>query len=446
MDSGVLIQIAQLILCLAILVVLHELGHFLPAKWFKTRVDKFYLFFDPYFSLIKKKIGDTEYGIGWLPLGGYVKIAGMVDESMDTEQLKKEPQPWEFRSKPAWQRLIIMAGGITVNVILGGFIFAGMLFTWGTNYLPNDQVENGIVTDSLTQAIGFQTGDKVVSIDGEKIVKFRDIDRLILEGAEKVEVDRNGEIVSIEIKDEHAVPLMDFQQENGGLFIPRGPAKIGFVLDNKAASKAGLQTEDEIIRVNDQKIFFFDEFQKFIKTNQGKVLNLDILREGEQKKITINVPDSINPKIGVAPSQDYLKDKVARVEYGFFESIPAGFKEAFISLGTQVKVLGGIFTRDAKIAKNMGSFFSITKQFGKTWDWRRFWILTGTLSMFLAFINLLPIPALDGGHIVFTLWEIVTGKKPSQKFLEIAQVIGFVFLMILMLVIIGWDVIKNFFL
>ncbi|APD06973.1 putative zinc metalloprotease [Flavobacteriaceae bacterium UJ101] len=446
MDSGVLIQIAQLVLCLSILVVLHELGHFLPAKWFKTKVEKFYLFFDPYFSLVKKKIGETEYGIGWLPLGGYVKIAGMVDESMDTEQMKKDPEPWEFRSKPAWQRLIIMAGGIIVNVILGGFIFAGILFTWGVSYLPNENVENGIVTDSLTQAIGFQTGDKVLSIDGEKIVKFNDINRLILEGAEDVEVDRNGQIVHIPIKDEDAVPLMDFQQANGSLFVPRGPVKVGFVAEDTAASKGGLQVDDQVTKVNNQEVVFFDEFQKLIKANKGKTLNVEVLREGKPQNLVINVPDSINPKIGVAPSQSYLKDKVARVEYGFLESIPAGFKEAFTSLGTQVKVLGGIFTRDAKIAKNMGSFFSITKQFDKTWDWHRFWILTGTLSMFLAFINLLPIPALDGGHIVFTLYEMITGKKPSQKFLETAQIIGGIFLMTLMAVVIGWDVIKNFFL
>ncbi|MFV0238105.1 MAG: RIP metalloprotease RseP [Flavobacteriales bacterium] len=446
MDSGVLIQIAQLVLCLSILVVLHELGHFLPAKWFKTKVEKFYLFFDPYFSLLKKKIGETEYGIGWLPLGGYVKIAGMVDESMDTDQMKKDPEPWEFRSKPAWQRLIIMAGGVIVNVILGGFIFAGILFTWGITYLPNDSIENGIVTDSLTQAIGFQTGDQILSIDGEKIVKFNDIDRLILEGAENIEVNRNGETIHISIEDEHAVPLMDFQQENGGLFRPRTPVNIGFVAEETAAFKAGLRIDDQIVKVNNQNIIFFDEFQKLIKAHKGKALHIEVLRDGKPQNMVINVPDSISPKIGIAPSHRYLKSKLERVEYGFLESIPAGFKEAFTSLGTQVKVLGGIFTRDAKIAKNMGSFFSITKQFGENWDWHRFWSLTGTLSMFLAFINLLPIPALDGGHIVFTLYEMITGKKPSQKFLETAQIIGGVFLMTLMAVIIGWDVIKNFFL
>ncbi len=446
MDSGVLIQIAQLILCLSILVVLHELGHFLPAKWFKTKVEKFYLFFDPYFSLFKKKIGETEYGIGWLPLGGYVKIAGMVDESMDTEQLKKDPQPWEFRSKPAWQRLIIMSGGIIVNIILGGLIFAGILFTWGVSYLPNENVENGIVTDSLTQAIGFQTGDKIVSIDGEKIVKFSDINRLILEGAQDVEVDRKGQTIHVQIKDEDAVPLMDLQQTTGNLFIPRGPVTIGYVADSTAAATAGLQIDDQILKVNGKSVTFFDEFQEMIKANKGKKMSLDLEREGKFQQVIVSVPDSLNAKIGIAPSQRYLQDKLERVEYGFLESIPAGFKEAFVSLGTQVKVLGGIFTRDAKIAKNMGSFFSITKQFDKNWDWHKFWILTGTLSMFLAFINFLPIPALDGGHIMFTLWEIITGKKPSQKFLEVAQMVGVVFLLTLMAVVIGWDIIKNFFL
>ncbi len=446
MDFGVLTQIAQLILSLSILVGLHELGHFLPAKWFKARVDKFYLFFDPYFSLIKKKIGETEYGIGWLPLGGYVKIAGMVDESMDKEQLSKDPEPWEFRSKPAWQRLIIMSGGIIVNVLLGGFIFAGILFTWGTSYLPNNSVESGVVTDSLTQSIGFKTGDKVLSIDGQEILKFNDINRFILEGANDVEIDRNGEILHISIEDEHVVPLMDYQQANGSLFIPRLPAKIGFVQEESSASKAGLLENDVVQNVNGKLIQYFDEFQSVIKENKGGELNLKINREGVSRQIIVPVADSVNPKIGIIPSRDIFEGKIKTVQYGFFESIPKGFETAFSSLGTQLKILGGIFTRDAKIAKNMGSFFSITKQFDQNWDWHKFWLLTGTLSMFLAFMNLLPIPALDGGHIVFTLYEMITGKKPSQKFLETAQVIGGVFLMLLMATVIGWDIIKNFFL
>lgn len=453
MDTGVLIQIAQLILCLSILVVLHELGHFIPAKLFKTKVEKFYLFFDPWFSIFKKKIGETEYGIGWLPLGGYVKIAGMIDESMDKEQLKQPAQPWEFRSKPAWQRLIIMAGGITVNIILGYIIFSAMLFTWGEQYVKNEDLKYGIQVDSLGQSVGFQNGDKIISIDGktpEPVQKAQF--QLILSDSAKIL--RNGKEISLHFKDEDKAAMFAGIKQ-GGIFQIRVPAVIGMALKENNAYKSGLRDGDLIQKINGNSITYFDEATKYIKPNKNAKITVEYVRDGKTQ--TQEVMTDKDGRIGIAPlyvgwnaTNEKLSGKYIKItdkQYSLGEALAHGGTKAYEVLKQQVESFSMIlFKPKTKAFKEAGSFFSITKAFDPSWDWRQFWGMTGMLSLVLAFMNVLPIPALDGGHIVFTLWEMITGRKPSDKFLEYAQIAGTVILLALMVTVIGWDFFKTFFL
>lgn len=439
----VLIQIAQLILSLSILVVLHELGHFIPAKLFKTRVEKFYLFFDPWFSVVKKKIGETEYGVGWLPLGGYVKIAGMIDESMDKEQMKQEPQPWEFRSKPAWQRLIIMLGGVTVNIILAFAIYAMLLFVNGEQYLPVEGAKYGIVADSLAQQIGLKTGDKIVGYDHDK--KFETFNSikgtLLLENALSIRVDRNGEILDIPIPRSLTKALVEKKGE--GFISIAFPAEIGAVQAGSPIQTAGAKDGDFIIGINGEPIRYFDELRIALRGLKEKTVPLALLRGTDTVQTTVTVSKAGTLGFAAKPLDSYFQLETKK--YTFFQAIPEGVKKTGATLSNYIKQFRLIFDSEVEGYKQVGSFITITQLFPKMWDWTAFWNLTAFLSIMLAVLNILPIPGLDGGHALFTIVEIVTGKKPSEKFLEYAQMVGMVLLLTLMVFALGNDIIRNFF-
>lgn len=436
----IFIQASQFILSLSLLIILHEMGHFIPAKIFKTRVEKFYLFFDPWFSLVKKKIGGTEYGIGWLPLGGYVKIAGMVDESMDKEQMKQEPKPWEFRSKPAWQRLIIMIGGVTVNVILAIIIYSGMMMYYGEEILPNQNLTWGVAVDSTGESLGLRDGDKIVSIDGVEIETFRDISlELLLGEAGQITVNRDGQMVDISVSDEQKGRVIATKTE---LVSPRFPYVAGGFMEGSAAEKSGLQVGDSLVGLNGEPLFFFDQYAARIPQYKNQTVTLTVMRDGIPKDIQVEVPEK-----GVIGLQPYSPTKYLKIDsrtYGFFEAIPAGLRQSHKVLTDYIRQFRLIFNPDTGAYKELGGFIMIANQFDPVWNWQKFWGFTAFLSIMLAFLNILPIPALDGGHVVFVLWEMITGRKPSEKVLEYAQIVGFVILLGLIIVANGNDIIKLF--
>jgi regulator of sigma E protease len=431
--STVSLQAGQLILSLSILVVMHELGHFIPAKIFKCRVEKFYLFFDPWFALFKKKVGETEYGIGWLPLGGYVKIAGMVDESMDKEQLKQPPQDWEFRSKPAWQRLIIMIGGVTVNVLLAFVIYAMILFTWGETKLPVKNVTNGIWTiDSTSTDLGLKTGDKIMAVNNKPVAYFEDLNAQLLLG-ETITVEREGQQQDINIP----VNFIEKIVEKGKrtlLVFPRIPAIVAEIADTSNALKAGLKVKDRIAGIDNHDIRYFDEIKPLLENRKGDTILLKVLRDG--KPVVLKTLVSKDGAIGFYPMLPGLDDlrqmkeyEFEKRSYGFFESFPAGVKKAVEKLTFYVQQFKKILNPKTGAYKGIGGFKSMGSIFPKyEWNWEAFWNITAFFSIVLAFMNLLPIPALDGGHVVFTLYEMLTGRKPSEKFLEYAQIVGMVLL------------------
>ena len=431
----VLIQIAQFVFIISVLVILHELGHFLPAKYFKTKVEKFYLFFDYKFSLFKKKIGETEYGIGWIPFGGYVKIAGMIDESMDKEQMKLPPQPWEFRSKPAWQRLIIMIGGVTVNFFLAWFIYSAMLMYYGEQYTDNSKLEHGVYVDEVGEQLGIKKGDKIVSIDGKPLLKFKDAPINILLG-DKMTVNRNGKKVTFPLKDE--VKKLVLEQQGKQFISEAIPAKIGNVLENYTAKKGGLLVGDEVVNVNDRSIKYWTEFVEEIKSNKNKDLKVVVNRNGSLVDLAIHVPDSLI--IGISPDSDYIKSIVVDKKYGFVESIPKGFKQTIDVLVMQVRQFKLVFNKKVQGYKHMKGPIGIVGVMSPSWDWQFVWRFMAMFSVWLAFLNLLPIPALDGGHIVFLLYEMITGKPASEKVLEYAQIAGFIIVMTLMALVFGSDI------
>jgi regulator of sigma E protease len=436
----IFIQASQFILSLSLLIILHEMGHFIPAKLFKTRVEKFYLFFDPWFSLVKKKIGGTEYGIGWLPLGGYVKISGMVDESMDKEQMKQEPKPWEFRSKPAWQRLIIMIGGVTVNVILAVIIYTGMMMYYGEETIPAESLKWGVAVDSTAQEIGLRGGDKVVSIDGKEIETFRDISlELLLGEAGQIKVERDGQLVDISVTDEQKGKIISAKRE---IISPRFPYVAGGTVEESAAAKAGFEDGDSLLALNGEPMYFFDQYQESIPKHKNEEITITIMRSGEQKDITVMVPEE--GKIGLRPYSPIKFLEVDYKKYGFFEAIPAGFRQSGKVLTDYIRQFRLIFNPETGAYKELGGFIMIANQFDTVWNWQKFWGFTAFLSIMLAFLNILPIPALDGGHVVFVLWEMITGRKPSEKVLEYAQVVGFVILLGLIIVANGNDIIGLF--
>jgi regulator of sigma E protease len=438
------IKLAQFLLSLSILIVLHELGHFIPSKLFKTRVEKFYLFFDVKFSLFKKKIGETEYGIGWLPLGGYVKIAGMIDESMDTEQMQGEPQPWEFRSKPAWQRLIIMLGGVTVNFILAFIIYIGMTFYYGEQYIANDSVKDGIwVSNPTVEKLGFKTGDKVVSIDGVKVEKFGDINKELFL-AKEVVLNRDGKDITIKLPINFIDQLM--KSERSSLINLRVPFVIGAV-PKESPNKDVLKAKDLIVSFNGQEVKYADELIETAKNFKGKTVPATIKRDGKDIAVNLKINDSAKFVVQQAMlPYDNLEKlglyKINKQEFGFFESIPVGFNRGCEELASYGKQLKAIFTPSTGAYKGVGGFGAIFNIFPSSWSWFVFWNITALLSIMLGVMNLLPIPALDGGHVIFLLYEMVSGKKPSDKFLERAQMVGIILLITLLLFANGNDIYK----
>jgi regulator of sigma E protease len=436
--NAVGLQAGQLILSLSILVILHELGHFIPAKIFGCRVEKFYLFFDPWFSIAKKKVGDTIYGIGWLPLGGYVKISGMIDESMDKEQLKQPAQSWEFRSKPAWQRLIIMIGGVTVNILLAFFIYAMILFTWGETKLPNESLKQGVwVVDTVVNEVGLKTGDKIIAVNNEPVKYFEDLNAAMLLG-ETMTIERDGQ------NQELAIPVNFIENivEKGKrsvLLMPRVPCIVGEVSADRAAAKDGLQSKDKIVGIDSVSITFFDQVKPAILNKAGDSIALHVIRNGSP--LVINTVIGADTSIGffpAVPSMDEMQEEglyqFETKKYSFFAAFPAGVSKAMDKLGFYIAQFKKILNPSTGAYKGLGGFKSMGSIFPKyEWDWEAFWNITAFFSIVLAFMNLLPIPALDGGHVLFTLIEMVTGRKPNEKFLEYAQIVGMVLLFGLMI-------------
>ncbi|MCF6348743.1 MAG: RIP metalloprotease RseP [Flavobacteriaceae bacterium] len=436
----IFIKVSQFILSLSLLIVLHELGHFIPAKLFKTKVEKFYLFFDYKFSLFKKKIGETTYGIGWIPLGGYVKIAGMIDESMDTEQMKQEPKPWEFRSKPAWQRLIIMLGGVTVNFLLGIFIYTMILNVWGEDYVSTIGVKNGFSVAKEFEQYGFKNGDRILKINGEVPFNVLDVNKhLFLRDVATIEVKHvDGSTENITLPEDIGLRMW----ANGTMepFNPGINAVLDSIIPDSPALKAGFQKNDKIISIDGKQIQFWRQFTDVVQENkERKEMVLVVLRSGSKE--TVNVTPGADGNLGVyvknTPSEQVT---VNHKDYTFLESIPEGTSSAYWTLRDYIAQFKYVFTK--KGATALGGFGTILSIFPTQWDWQRFWSLTAFLSIMLAFMNLLPIPALDGGHVVFTLYEMISGRKPSDKFLEHAQVAGFIFLITLLLYANGNDVYK----
>lgn len=442
---GVVTMIAQLILSLSILVVLHEMGHFVPAKLFKTRVEKFFLFFDIKFALFKKKIGETVYGIGWLPLGGYVKIAGMIDESMDKEQMNLPPQPWEFRSKPAWQRLIIMLGGVTVNFLLGFLIFGMMLWGYGKKYTRNDKLEYGIYADSLGQSMGFRDGDKIVSIGGEPMDEFSPAvlrKEIVLNNAKQVHVLRNGVEARLDIDPKYVQILSSADYKDFVVVDYRIPFVVSSVAKGSAAAMADVHAGDSIIYVaNRPTPFRHDAIMRF-QENKGKGITLGLFRGGVQQEKTVQVDK--NGRIGVVLKGPDEFGWNGIQKYSLAQAVPAGFSEGLVFMGDWFKGIAQLFRGNVKAKDSLGGFITITKLFDTSWDWQSFWRITGILSFILAIMNLLPIPALDGGHVMFLLWEVATGKKPSDKFMEYATYVGFALVLGLLVFANGLDIMRLF--
>ena len=444
-----LVMAGQLILALSILISLHEFGHYITAKWFKMRVDKFYLFFDFLFpiptvlnfSLFKKKVGDTEYGIGWFPLGGYVSIAGMIDETQDASKLAAVPEPWEFRGKPAWQRLIVMLGGIIVNLILGVLIFWGLRYASGNNFVTLQEVnKQGIYAGKLAQEVGFKSGDKVLEINGKVPVHFDEIPQLIMEDEAKYTIQRNGETKEIILP---AGFLDKLANGKKGEFIQEGLTfdvkEVSKTEGGGGAYRAGLQVGDKFVGINGKSVKFYQEFKSILDENKEKKITALVDRNGIIDTLKMDVSKDgtvgfiINPLL-----------KLTHEDYSIGQSFNAGFVEAFTVIGTNLKGFKKIFKGDVSASNAVSGPIGIAKIFGGTWDWTKFWFLTGLLSMSLAFMNALPIPALDGGHALFLIWEMITGKTPSIKVQEIAQQVGTVILLGLMVFAFGNDIFKIF--
>jgi len=427
------VKAIQLILSLSILIVLHELGHFIPAKIFKTRVEKFYLFFDVKFSLFKKKIGETTYGIGWLPLGGYVKISGMIDESMDKEQMALPPQPWEFRSKPTWQRLIIMLGGVTVNIIVGFLIYAMILFNYGRDFVTPETMPDGFAVDNLLKNYGFQDGDQILEVNEKPLENVIDINKyLFLRDVKTVKVLRqNGNKETLTVPED----IGSIMFENGVMtpFSPIAIPVLSNILPESPADVAGLQAEDKIVTENDKKSIYRHQFTKLVKLNANTALSIGYERNGvyNEASITPN-EDGI---IGVTPKFPF---EVITKEYSLLESIKSGAGYGYDVLGDYVAQFKYVFTK--KGATQVGGFGAIGNLFPDTWNWLSFWQTTAFISIILAFMNILPIPALDGGHVMFLLYEMVSGRKPNEKVMEYAQIAGFFLLIALVLFANGNDV------
>ena len=435
----IIIKASQFVLSLSLLIIAHELGHFLFAKLFKTRVEKFYLFFDPWFSLFKIRKGETEYGIGWLPLGGYVKISGMIDESMDREQMKQPPQPWEFRTKPAWQRLLIMVGGVVVNFILAFFIYAMILFTWGQEYVPVKNAVYGFDFCETALNNGFQNGDKIIAVDGVEYEMMRDVIRQIaLRDAKQVTIERDGQQMDLTMPADMRDQYLAAREKIFALI--RYPWIVDRTISGSPAEKAGLTGGDEIMAVNEVPTPTVNLFVNEIKGNSGKEISLIILRNGAE--LVKNMQITNEGTIGVYAQRPEMILHSKCLEYSFLESFPAGVQYGAKILTDYVKDMKAVFSKEG--VKQLGGFIAIGNIFPAEWDWSVFWTMTAFLSIILAFMNILPIPALDGGHVLFILFEIITGRKPSDKFLEHAQIVGMVLLIGLLLLANGNDIFRLF--
>jgi regulator of sigma E protease len=439
------LQAAQLLLALSILIVLHEFGHYITARWFKCRVEKFFLFFDPWFAIVKKKIGDTVYGIGWLPLGGYVKISGMIDESMDKDAMKLPPKEWEFRSKPAWQRLIIMLGGVIMNILVAFLIYAMVLFTWGESKVPNGSVKNGIwVVDSVMHHLGFRNGDKILAVDGDSIDYFEDIQPKVLIGGRDILINRNGKDTVLRLDKNTIGQVITRRDKKRILLTQRLPAIIGKYKEKDTAygKQAGLLPFDRIVAVNGQPVNFLDEVNAVGSGFKKGRVDITVLRQADTIHLTNKVNSDGRLELMFLNEEQYDSlgtYDVVHTKYGFFESFPAGVRKSGEKLQSYIDQFKLILDPKTEAYKGVGGFKAIGSVFPTTWSWEAFWNITAFLSIILAFMNLLPIPALDGGHVMFTLYEMISGRKPNEKFLEYAQIAGMILLLALMLYANGND-------
>lgn len=440
-----LIKALQLFLSLSILVIVHEFGHFIVAKLFKIRVEKFYLFFDPGFAFFryKPKNSDTEFGIGWLPLGGYVKISGMIDESFDTAQMAQEPKPWEFRTKPAWQRLLVMAAGAVFNFILAWFIYCMMLFAWGDTYISTKDLKHGMTYSETAKEIGFQDGDKLISVDGEDfilrggILSVNDIMQFL--NAEKVLVERSGKEVVIDIPNDFGERIINSKK---GIFQQRVLAIVDSVVENSIAAKAGIQKGDSIVKINDVEVASFSDFQQEVMKGEAESYTIQVYRD--TSLITMaDISLKKGETMGVVVSSKDLIDAVKTDSYSFVASLTAGGKLGYETLKAYVSQMRFLFSKEG--LSNLGGFGTMGSMFSPVWDWHYFWIMTAFLSIALGFLNLVPIPMLDGGHIMFLLYEAITRRKPSDKFMEHAQIIGLLIVLGLIIIANGNDIIRAFF-
>ncbi len=434
----VILKILQVILSLSLLVLVHEFGHYFFARIFKIRVEKFYLFFPPAIFKFKPKGSDTEFGIGCIPLGGFCKISGMVDESMDTEALAKEPQPWEFRSRPAWQRFFVMFGGVLMNFILAIILYICILWSWGEQYVRTDDAVYGIQTNALSQEIGFNDGDRLLLFDGDSAPSnFYELQlSLVRNQVQNVVVLRNGDTTLVTINPEYMPAILN----TPGMFGLRVPIAVGTFPDTSINITSGLQSGDRFLYVNDENVSFYNDLQTALASYADTIVKLTMLRGGD----TICVPARVSSagKLEVLLQADMSQIKITQKEYTLAQAIPAGAKMTFTSISNYIKELGLMFTPKTEAYKSVGSFISIGSIFPSSWNWQIFWNITALLSVMLAVLNLLPIPALDGGHILFLFYEMITGRKPSQKFLEVTQMLGMVLLFMLMILAFGNDIIR----
>ena len=442
----ILIKVIQFFLSLSLIIVLHELGHFIPAKLFKVRIEKFYLFFDIKYSLFKKKIGDTVYGIGWLPLGGYVKMSGIMDESMDKEQMEKPPQPWEYRSKPVWQRLIIILGGVTVNFILSLIIFIGMAYNYGSVEIPLNSIQGGVlITNPIFTEIGFKTGDKIIEADGKQIMTYPDLRKSII-GTETYTVDRDGELIEINMPFDFLGQL-SISNDNS-TFELRAPYIIQSVSDTSLNKNYDLQQGDIIVSINDQEIKYFDQSIPILDANRNQTVDVEISRNNVtyNKMLNVNADGKLGLYTGASridmANLGYLE--LVNKSYSFAESIIKGSQNFISFFDSYLDQIAAIFNPTTGAYKGLGGFIAIGNIFPGTWDWQNFWGVTAFLSIMLGVINVLPIPLLDGGHAVFLIYEMITGRKPSDKFIETVSIAGLAILLLLVIYANGNDIYKLF--
>ncbi len=441
----VLIKVLQLILSLSLLVFVHELGHYLTARMFGIRVEKFYLFFDAGgFSIFKFRIGETTFGLGWVPFGGYCKISGMIDESMDTETMKQPAQPWEFRSKPAWQRLIVMVGGVVMNVITACLIYIGMSWYWGDSYVDNSDVAWGYSFNELAHEVGFRDGDRVVSFDGEPVTgSFTKVYAdMVIGGVKKVGVLRGGEPVTIAIPEDKIARMLD----SPDFMVPRTPFVVAAIPEGGSADVAGMMPGDSLVAFNGVSMSFFDEYRRALSGAAGSTALVTVARNGSTEQVmrVLSVPVSAEGQLGVNVKGPADFFPIRTNDYNFAEAIPAGFRKTGAEISGYWQQLKLIFSPKTEAYKSVGSLISIGNIFPGQWDWYSFWRITAFLSIILAVMNILPIPALDGGHVLFLIWEVVTRRKPSDKFLERAQVVGMILLLALLVFAFGNDIYRFF--